>query len=90
MIFNPNAKRYLRQTINQCEAINENEEKHHYNQIITEIDQRRVTSLSITVNGGMAIECKVFYSRLASLLSIKRGVEKLPATTWITTKINFA
>ena len=38
----------------------------------------------------MAGECKVFYSRLAMLLSSKRGVEKSQVTTWIRTKINFA
>ena len=48
-----------------------------------EIDQGRFTPLVFTVNGGMADECKIFYSRLASLLSIKRGVKKSPVTTWI-------
>ena len=48
-----------------------------------EIDQGRFTPLVFTVNGGMADECKIFYSRLASLLSIKREAKKSPATTWI-------
>ena len=48
-----------------------------------EIDQGRFTPLVLTVNGGMADECKIFYSRLASLLSIKRGVKKSLVTTWI-------
>ena len=39
--------------------------------------------LVFTVNGGMADECKIFHSRLASLLSNKRGVKKSPVTTWI-------
>ena len=38
----------------------------------------------------MAGECKVFYLRLASLLSIKHGFEKSQVTTWIRTKINLA
>ena len=54
-----------------------------------EIDQRSVTPLLFTVNDGMTSECKVFYSRLALLLSIKRGVKKSKLTTWTTTKINF-
>ena len=42
------------------------------------------------MNGIMAGECKVFYSRLASLLSIKGGIEKSQVTTCIRAKINFA
>ena len=89
-VFNPNAQRYLRQTLKQSYAVNEKEKKHHYNRRIMEVDQGSFTPLVFTVNGGMASECKVFYSRLAALLSIKRGVEKSQVTTWIRTKINLS
>ena len=88
-VFNPNAQRYLRQTLKQSFAVNERE-KHHCNRRIMEVDQGSFTPLVFTLNGGMAGECKVFYSRLAMLLSSKRGVEKFQVTTWIRTKINFA
>ena len=45
------------------------------------VDQGSFTPLVFTLNGGMAGECKVFYSRLAMLLSSKRGVEKSQVTT---------
>ena len=86
-VFNPNAQRYLRQTLKQSFAVNEREKKHHCNRRIMEVDQGSFTPLVFTLNGGMAGECKVFYSRLAMLLS--SGVEKPQVTTWIRTKINF-
>ena len=55
-----------------------------------EVEQASFTPLVFTLNGGLAGKCKVFYSRLAMLLSSKRGVEKSQVTTWIRTKINFA
>lgn len=37
-VFNPNAKRCLKQTLQQCYAINENEKKHHCNQRIMKFE----------------------------------------------------
>ena len=37
-VFNPNARRYSKQTLKQCYFINENEKKHHYNTRIMEVD----------------------------------------------------
>ena len=42
-------------------------EKHHFNQRIKEGDQWSFMPLVFAMNGSMAGECKVFYSRLASL-----------------------
>ena len=39
-----------------------------------EVDEGSFKPLVFTVNGSMAGECKVYFSRLASLLSIKLGV----------------
>ena len=39
-----------------------------------EVNKGSFTPLVFTVNGGMTGECKVFFSRLASLLSVKHGV----------------
>ena len=55
-----------------------------------EINQRIVLLLLLTVNRGMPSESKEFYSRLASLLSIKHKVKKSQVTTRITTKIKFS
>ena len=52
-----------------------------------EVGQESFTPLLFTVNRGMA---GVFYSKLASLLLTKCGVEKSLVTTWIRTEFNFA
>ena len=54
-----------------------------------EADQGSFTLLIFTVNGGMAGECKLLYSRLVSLLLIKHGIEKSQVATWENRKINF-
>lgn len=45
--------------------------------------------LVFTVNDGMVGEIMVFNSRLASLLTITRGVKKSQVTAWVRTKINY-
>ena len=89
-VFNPNAQRYSKQTLKQCYSINENEKKRHYNTRIMEVDQGSFTPLVFTVAGGIGREVRAFYSRLATLLSLKNGIEKSKVTSWIRSKVNFA
>ena len=89
-VFNPNAQRYSKQTLKQCYSINENEKKRHYNTRIMEVDQGSFTPLVFTVAGGIGREVRAFYSRLATLLSLKNGTEKSKVTSWIRSKVNFA
>ena len=64
--------------------------KYHCNQRIREVDQKSLIFLVSIVNGSTAGDCKVFYLRLASLLSIKHRLKKSQVTTWMRTKINLA
>ena len=89
-IFDPNAQRYSKQTLKQCYSMNENEKKRHYNTRIMEVDQGSFTPLVFTVAGGIGGEGRAFYSRLATLLSLKNGIEKSKVTSWIRSKVNFA
>ena len=89
-VFNPNARRYSKQTLKQCYSINENEKKRHYNTRIMEVDQGSFTPLVFTVAGGIGREGRAFYSRLATLLSLKNGIEKSKVTSWIQSKVIFA
>ena len=50
-VFNPNARRYSKQTLKQCYSINENEKKRHYNTRIMEVDQVSFTPLVFTEAG---------------------------------------
>ena len=82
--------RYTNQSLKQCYAKNEIEKKQHYNNRVLEVEQGSFTPLVFAINGSIGNECKVFYSRLAELLSIKRKVEKSLVVSWMRTKLSFA
>ena len=88
-VFNPNAKRYNKNKLKQCYLKNEVEKKRHYNKRIIEIEHGSFTPLVFTINGGMAKECCLFYSRLAEMLSQKRKIDHCIVKLWIRRKINF-
>ena len=54
--------------------MNENEKKRHYNTRVMEVDQGSFTPLVFTVVGGIGGEGTAFYSRLATLLSLKNVI----------------
>ena len=89
-VFDPNAARYTNQSLKQCYGKNEMEKKWHYNNRVLEVEQGSFTPLVFAINGSMGNECKVFYSRFAELLFIKRKVEKSLVVSWIRTKLSFA
>ena len=70
--------------------MNENEKKRHYHTRIMEVDQGSFTPLVFTVAGGIGGEGRAFYSQLATLMSLKNGIEKSKVTSWVRSKINFA
>ena len=45
------------------------------------VDQRSFTPLVFTVAGGMEGGGRVFYSRLATLLSLQKGIKKSKVTS---------
>ena len=55
-----------------------------------EVDQGSFKPLVFTVAGGIGGEGRAFHSRLATLLSLKNGIEKSKVTSWIRSKVNFA
>ena len=61
--------------------------KHNYNEQILQIDHGTFKPLVFSLYGGMGRECKMFYSRLAELVSMKQNIV---ATNWIRTKIYYA
>ena len=54
-----------------------------------EVDQGSFTPLVFTVAGGIGGECRAFYSRLATLPSLRKGTGKSKVTSSIQSKINF-
>ena len=55
-----------------------------------EVDQVSFTPLVFTLAGGTGGEGRAFYSRLATILSLKNEIEKFKLTSWIRPKINFS
>ena len=89
-VFDPNARRYSKQSLKRCYSINENEKKRHYNTTTMEVDQGNFKPSVFTVAGGTGCEGTAFNSRLATLLSSKNETEKSKVTSWIRSKVNFA
>lgn len=89
--FDVRVLRYSNQTLKQeCYANNEREKKRQYNERIMQVDQGSFTPLVFTVTGGMGHEYKVFFFRLAQMISRKRNLQQSVVTSWIRKKINFA
>ena len=84
------ARRYSKQTLKQCHSMNKNEKKSHYNTRIMEVDQVSFMPLVFAVAGGIGGEDRGFYSRLATLQSLKSEIEKSKVTSWIRSRVNFA
>ena len=55
-----------------------------------EVAQGGFTPLVFRVARGIRREGRAFYSRLATLLSLKNGIEKSKVTSWIQSKVIFA
>ena len=87
-VFYPNVQRYSKETLKQCYSLNKHEKKRHYNTRI--MDQGSFTPLVFTVARVIRDEGRAFYSRLATLLSLKNGIEKSKVTSWVQFKVNFA
>ena len=55
-----------------------------------EVGQGSFTTLAFIVAGGIGGKGRAFYSPLATLLSLKSGIEKSKVTSWKRYKVNFA
>ena len=89
-VFNPNAKRYVNQDISKICELNEKENKRLYNERIIEIEHGSFIPLMMSAVGGMSLERKKFYSRLAETISAKRGTGYNITVTWLRRKITFS
>ena len=88
-VFHPNAKSYKDLTIQQIYRKHEDEKKRLYASRVLEVERGTFKPLVFTTTGGMADECKRFHSRLAELISIKKG-EYSTTISWIRSKVSFA
>ena len=72
-VCHPNADSYKDLTPEQVYRLHENEKKRMYERRILEVEQASFTPLVFTTTGGMGSECLRYHSRLAELISIKKG-----------------
>ena len=89
-VFDPLARRYSGQRLDQCYITNEKEKKRAYNARVLQIENGTLTPLVFSVYGGMGRECKAFQNRLSSLLAEKRNEQYALVASWIRTKTSFA
>ena len=89
-VFNPNARSYLSQTLQQQYRNHENIKKRAYNERVLQVENGTFTPLIFSVHGGMSPECSFFYKRLAGLISEKRGESISVVSSWIRTRTSFA
>ena len=89
-VFNPNAPRYVHQSLPKTYVTHEREKKRKYNERVLEVENGSFTPLVFTVFGGMGQECQMFFKRLCQLLSEKRGERQAMVASWVRTKTSFA
>ena len=70
-VFNPNANRYVNQSLKKTCEIHEKEMKRAHNERVQEIEHGSFTPIVMSATGGMARECSNFYSRLSEMIAEK-------------------
>ena len=89
-ICHPNAESYRDLRPKQIYKKHEDEKKRQYASRVMNIEQGTFTPLVFTTTGGMAEECVRYHSRLAELLSIKKGESYSVTMSWLRVKVSFA
>jgi len=89
-VFNPNARSYLGQSLQQSYRSNEQEKKRFYSERVLQVENGSFTPLVFSVHGGMGAECRHFFKRLCSLIADKRGEHPSTVASWVRTRTSFA
>ena len=79
----PNEESYKGLTTKQIYRQHESEKKRMYASRVLEVEQGSFTPVVFTTTGGMADECKRYHSRMAELLSNKKGEDYSSTISWI-------
>ena len=66
------------------------QEKRQYDQCVREVEHATFTPLVLSSTGGMGKAATVFYQRLASMLSEKRGIQYSKTIGWLRCRMSFA
>ena len=71
-VSNPNANRYVKQSLKKTNEINEKEKKRSDDERVQDIEHGSFTAIVMSASGGMARESSKFYSRLSEMVAEKR------------------
>ena len=86
-VCHPNDDSYKDLTPEQVYRLHENEKKRMYERRVLEVEQASFTPLVFTTTGGMGRKCLRYHSRLAELISLKKGGDYAKTLTWIRGKV---
>jgi len=89
-VCHPNADSYRDLELEQIYRNHENEKKRHYVRRVLDIEQGTFTPLIFTSTGSMGNECLQYHSRLAQLISIKKGEHYAKTISRIRARTSFA
>ena len=89
-VCHPNAESYRDLEPQQVYRLHQNEKKRQYSSRVLDIEHGTFTPLIFTTTGGMGNECLSYHSRLAELISIKKGEEYAKTISWIRARTSFA
>ena len=87
--FSPLATSNNNKSLESIHRQHEKEKKRKYNQRILHVERGSFTPLVFSCVGGMSIETRRFYNRLADLIAEKRNIRKGEASCWLKTRLNF-
>ena len=82
-VFHPNADSYRDLELQQIYHNHENEKKRLYSRRVLDIEQGTFTPLIFTSTGDMGKGRLQYHSRLAQLISIKKGEDYARTISWI-------
>ena len=89
-VCHPNADSYRDMDPDQIFRQHEIEKQRQYASRVLEVEQATFTPLVFSTTGGLAVECKRYYSRLAELVTTKKGENYATTMSWIREKVSFA
>ena len=89
-VFNPSIRSYRQTSLQAVYRRHEQEKKCQYDQRVREVEHATFTPLVLSSTGGMGKAITVFYKRLASMLSEKRGIQYSKTIGWLRCRMSFA
>ena len=89
-VFNPNARSYQNTSIKASYQKQEREKRRVYEERIRDVEMGSFTPLVFSAYGGMGKSSQIFYKRLSSIISDKRGESYSTVITWIRCRLSFS